>query len=193
MKVADEVILVPKMDGSVDEFFEAFFRAFTGNPSQIAHADDPFYSLSALPANGKAALKQFLSDPNPGKMWDTFEESTMYNNFARGILGELAIYKRLYKGLGYFHHPNAPGFDFTGPKWVQIKTVKDPTTAYTRMRDAVIDLVAKSPTDKPLRLHILKKLGSNSESLSNSLRNYIDSIPERDRIDLIIAEFELTP
>jgi hypothetical protein len=35
LKVADEVLLVPTTGGNVDEFFEAFFRAFDGNPSQM--------------------------------------------------------------------------------------------------------------------------------------------------------------
>ncbi|MBB5354014.1 hypothetical protein HNR46_004286, partial [Haloferula luteola] len=40
LKVADEVILVPKAEGTVDDFFEAFFKAFEGNPSLMKHADD---------------------------------------------------------------------------------------------------------------------------------------------------------
>ncbi|WP_221285078.1 hypothetical protein [Haloferula luteola] len=31
--MADEVILVPKAEGTVDDFFEAFFKAFEGNTS----------------------------------------------------------------------------------------------------------------------------------------------------------------
>ena len=193
MKVADEVIIVPKADGTVDEFFEAFFRAFTGNPSQLAHADDPFYSLSTLPANGKEALKRFLSDPNPGKMWDTFDETTFFNNRARGVLGELSIYKRLYKGLGYSHSPTAAGFDFTGPAWVQIKTTKVPESAYQTMKKAVDDLVTHSPADKPLKLHILIKPGTNADSLRGSLKTYIDLPPTNGRVELVIEPFELTP
>jgi hypothetical protein len=193
MKVADEVIVVPKVDGTVDEFFEAFFRAFTGNPSQLAHADDPFYSLSTLPANGKEALKRFLSDPNPGKIWDNFDETTFFNKRARGVLGELSIYKRLYKGLGYSHSPNAAGFDFAGPKWVQIKTTKVPESAYQTMRKAVDDLIDNSPTDKPLKLHILIKPGTNADSLRVALKDYIDSHPDKERLELLIEPFELTP
>jgi hypothetical protein len=66
--VADEIILVKKTDGTVGEFFEAFFRAFDGNPSGMVSADigATFYK-SSLSAEGKATLKKFLSDPNAGK------------------------------------------------------------------------------------------------------------------------------
>ena len=39
LKLADELILVKKADGTVDEFFEAFFRAFEGNPGLMVNAD----------------------------------------------------------------------------------------------------------------------------------------------------------
>jgi hypothetical protein len=198
MKVADEAIVIRQADGTLDEFFEAFFRAFTGNPSQLAHADDPFYSLSALPANGKPALKSFLSDPNPGKMWDTFDETTFFNNRARGVLGELSIYKRHYKGLGYSHHPTTEGFDFTGPAWVQIKTTKAPEGAYQMMKTAVNDLVTKSPTDKPLLLHILvREENAATNQLKAQLQTYIDTILEPSAsirfLPVKIEAFELTP
>ncbi len=193
-KVADEIIVVAKPDGTVDEFFEGFLRAFAGNPSELAHADAQTYSKVFLSPQGKAALKTFLSDPTPGKLWDTFDEATFFNNRVRGVLAELSVYKRYYKGRGYEHAPNAPGFDFTGPKWVQIKTVKDPTTAFSRMRDAVNALIAESPTDKPLKLHILvPPPGNDSAPLQAALDNYIGTLPAKKKFELIIDPFDIIP
>lgn len=109
------------------------------------------------------------------------------------MLGELSIYKRLYKGLGYSHSPNAAGFDFTGPAWVQIKTTKVPESAYQTMKTAVDDLVTSSPADKPLKLHILIKPGTNADSLKTFLETYILGPPANGRVELAIEPFELTP
>jgi hypothetical protein len=60
----DEFILVPKTNGTVDDFFEAFFKAFEGNPSLVKHADEAALrtggGLEPLSLNAKARLKQFL-------------------------------------------------------------------------------------------------------------------------------------
>ena len=41
MKAAEDRVVVVHPDGSVDEFFEGFFRAFEGNPSLLNDLDDP--------------------------------------------------------------------------------------------------------------------------------------------------------
>lgn len=196
-KVADEAIVTRGADGSLDEFFEAFFRSFTGNPSQLAHADDPFYSMFELSANGKAALKKFLSDP-PGQFWDTFDESTFFNNRARGVLGELAIYKRSYKARGYTHAPNAAGYDFySALEYVQIKTTKSPQSAYSMLKKAVDDLEARSPKDKKLLLHLLvKEENTLTAQLKTQVDAYINSLPAAAKsrfAPLKIEVFEFMP
>ena len=198
MKVADEAIVIKHADGTIDEFFEGFFRAFEGNPSLMTSADDLGFSISSLSPEGKATLKKFLGDPNPGKLWDIdvpaivdSEPAIPHNYWVRGILAELSIYKKVYKKAGYTHAPTAAGYDFTGPKWVQIKTLKNPDGAFGAMKTAVDKLILQSPIDKPLKLHILKKPGTSSETLRQSLDAYIRNLPEKDRIELIIEEFEL--
>jgi hypothetical protein len=114
----------------------------------------------------------------------------------RGILGELAIYKRVYKNAGYAHFPTAPAFDLkSAAEYVQIKTLKNPDGAFGAMKKAV-DALAELPNPpNGLKLHILKKPGSASEQLETALRNYIDD-PEGNilgRVQLIIQEFELVP
>ena len=200
MKVADEAIVIKHADGTIDEYFEGFFRAFEGNPSLMTSADDLGFSISSLSPEGKATLKKFLGDPNPGKLWDIdvpaivdSEPAIPHNYWVRGILAELSIYKKVYKKAGYTHAPTAAGYDFTGPKWVQIKTLKNPDGAYNAMRKAVDDLILKSPTDKELKLHILKKPGSSSDQLSAALTNYINGLADevRSRLSFVIEPFEL--
>jgi hypothetical protein len=179
-KVADEIILVKKADDTVDEFFEAFFRSFTGNPSELAHADSQMYTKILLPDQGKAALKSFLGDPNPGKLWDTFEETTFFNNRARGVLGELSIYKRVYKNAGYEHFPTATAFDLkSAAEYVQIKTLKNPDGAYGAMKKAVDDLAGLPNPPNELLLHILKKPGAASDQLKAALQDYIEPVPKK--------------
>lgn len=201
LKVADELILVRQADGTVDDFFESFFRAFRGNPSLMTSADDATIAISSLSPEGKATLKKFLSDPNAGKLWEIDvpaivddEPAIPHNYWIRGILGELSIYKKQYKNLGYTHAPTAQGFDFTGPKWVQIKTLKNPDGAIGAMKKAVNDLITFSPgppNPKPLKLHILKKPGTSSNQLEDALRAHIESSSAADRFELVIQEFEL--
>jgi len=201
LKVVDELILVPKADGTVEECFEAFFRAFQGNPSLMTSVDDPIVSVALLSSEGKATLKKFLSGPDPGKLWDIDvpaivdgEPAVPHNYWVRGILGELSIYRKQYKALGYSHSPTAKGFDFTGPKWVQIKTLKNPDGAIGAMKKAIDDLIAFSPgppNPKPLKLHILKKPGTSSSQLESALRDHIESSPAADRLELVIQEFDL--
>ncbi len=203
LKVADEVLLVPTTGGNVDEFFEAFFRAFDGNPALMVNADiGATFSKSGLSADGKATLKKFLRDPNAGKLWEidvpaivNNEPAVPHNYWVRGILGELSIYKRVYKKAGYSHAPTAAGFDFTGPKWVQIKTVANPETAVQRMKTAIDDLITHSQgTPTPLRLHILKKPGTSSDQLQIALDAYRNTLPaaNRDRLEVVIDSFELS-
>ena len=201
MKFADEQICLAKPDGTVEECFEAFFRAFQGNPSLMTTVDDPFFSISSLSPEGKAILKKFLSDPNAGKLWEIDvpaivddEPAVPHNYWVRGILGELIIYRKQYRGLGYLHSPTAQGYDFTGPKWVQIKTLKNPDGAIGAMKKAVNDLIEFSPgppNPRPLRLHILKKPGTSSSQLESAIQSHIDDGTAADRFELIIQEFEL--
>lgn len=171
----------------------------------MKHADDITIkvggSLEPMSAEAKATLKKFLSGPNAGKLWEIDvpviidnEPAIPHNYWVRGILGELSIYKRQYKAAGYFHAPNASGYDFTGPAWVQVKTVANPATAAQRMKTAINQLIQHSPdAPKPLKLHILKKPGTVSDDLEMALANYIQNLPpaNRDRIEVIIEAFEL--
>ncbi|MBB5353988.1 hypothetical protein HNR46_004260 [Haloferula luteola] len=202
--MADEVILVPKADGTVDDFFEAFFKAFEGNPSLMKHADDITVKvggdLEPMSPNAKATLKKFLSDPNAGKLWEIDvpaivdnEPAIPHNYWVRGILGELSIFKKQYKAAGYSHAPTATGYDFTGPKWVQIKTLKNPDGAAGAMRKAVNDLITHSPADKPLKLHILTKPGTSSAQLESALISHIQTTSAASRFELAIETFELAP
>jgi hypothetical protein len=204
MKVADETIVIRHADGTLDEFFEGFFRAFQGNPSLMTSADDATVSISSLSPEGKATLKKFLGDPNPGKLWDIDvpaivdnEPAIPHNYWARGLLGELSIYKRVYKKAGYTHAPTAPAYDFiSAAEYVQIKTLKNPDGAYNAMRkavDALADLTDLAPPNRRT-LHILKKPGSASDNLLDSLQSYIDEfIPIDRKVTVLIQEFELAP
>jgi hypothetical protein len=202
LKVADEVILVPTTGGNVDEFFEAFFRSFDGNPGLMVNADiGATFSKSSLTAEGKATLKKFLSDPNAGKLWDIVvpaivnnEPAIPHNYWIRGLLGELAIYKRMYKNSGYTHFPTAQAFDLKSvAEYVQIKTLKNPDGAYNAMKNAVDALADLPNPPNGLKLHILKKPGSTSAQLQTSLDQYILNHPSGKHIDLVIQEFELIP
>jgi hypothetical protein len=208
LKIADEVILVPKADGTVDEFFEAFFKAFEGNPSLMKHADDINVrvggSFESMSPEAKAILKKFLSDPNAGKLWEIDvpaivdnEPAVPHNYWVRGILAELSIFKRQYKAAGYQHFPTAAGFDFkSAAEYIQIKTLKNPDGAYGAMKKAVDDLVALPDLEPPNKrtLHILKKPGSASGQLKSALENYIDEfVPPNKKVTLVIDEFDLVP
>ncbi|MGD9746654.1 MAG: hypothetical protein AB7Q64_18115, partial [Verrucomicrobiales bacterium] len=203
-KVADEIILVQKPDGTVDEFFEAFFRAFDGNPSSMVNADiGATSSKSGLSAEGKATLKKFLSDPNAGKLWEIDvpaivdnEPAIPDNYWIRGILGELAIYKRLYKNAGYDHFPTATAFDLkSAAEYVQIKTLKNPDGAYGAMTKALRKLAELPPPPNGRVLHILKKPGSSSDQLKAALEEYIadPNGPIKGAVRLQIDPFELVP
>ena len=201
-KVADEIILVQKPDGTVDEFFESFFRAFDGNPSSMVNADiGATFSKSGLSAEGKATLKKFLSDPNAGKLWEIDvpaivdnEPAIPDNYWIRGILGELAIYKRIYKNAGYDHFPTATAFDLkSAAEYVQIKTLKNPDGAISAMRKAIDALMQVPPPPNGLKLHILKKPGSGSSQLKPSLDQYIQNHPSGKSVTVVIDEFDLIP
>jgi len=204
LKVADEVILVRKADDTVEEFFEAFFRAFEGNPGLMVSADaGATFSKSSLSAEGKATLKKFLSDPNTGKLWEidvpaivNNEPAIPHNYWIRGILAELSIYKRLYKNAGYEHFPTAQAFDLkSATEYVQIKTLKNPDGALGAMKKAVDALAALPSPPNGFKLHILKKPGSASNQLKTSLEDYIDNSdnPIIRSVKLSIEEFDLVP
>ena len=113
----------------------------------------------------------------------------------RGILAELSIYKRVYQKAGYSHAPTAAGYDFTGSVWVQIKSLKNPDGAVEAMKKAILKLRDSSPTAAPIKLHILKKPGSGSDQLENSLLNYVSGLGEQvsSRFTLEIQPFDLVP
>lgn len=204
-KVADEFILIPRADNTVDEFFEGFFRSMDGNPSLMKHADDSTLSLGGsietLTPNGKARLKQILSDPDAGNPWklDTPDEwldtPPFPSNFwARGLLLEIQQFKKIYKPAGYTHHPTAAAYDFvSAAEYVQLKTLKNPDGAFSAMKKAVDALAALSDTTKNLKLHINKKPGSTSTQLKASLDAYIETLPTNNRITVIIEEYTPTP
>jgi hypothetical protein len=203
-KVSDEIILIQKPDGTVDEFFEAFFRAFDGNPGLMVNADiGATFSKSGLSAEGKATLKKFLSDPNAGKLWEIDvpafvgdEPAIPHNYWIRGILGELAIYKKFYKAAGYEHFPTAPGFDLkSAVEYVQIKTLKNPDGAYGEMTEALRKLAALQSLPNGRLLHILKKPGSSSDQLKAALEVYIANPngPIKGKVLLKIDPFDLVP
>jgi hypothetical protein len=96
MKAVEERVIVVQPDGTVDEFFEGFFRAFEGNSSLIGDLAVPIPSLSA---GAKTRLKSFLSDPNPGYLWKIDDPVFVdgvpqipQNYWTRGVLGELDVF-----------------------------------------------------------------------------------------------------
>jgi hypothetical protein len=165
-------------------------------------ADAGTFSVSSLSPEGKAVLKKFLSDPNAGKLWEIDvppivdnEPAIPHNYWIRGILGELAIYKKLYKPHGFTHMPKAPGYDLhSATNYVQVKTLKNPNGAVGAMREAARKLVAVQPPKNDYILHILKKPGSDSNQLRTALQDYIDDPngPIQGRISIVLDEFELT-
>ena len=207
VQVIEDVILTRRPDGQVESFFEAFFKAFEGNPSLMKHADELSVKvggpLEPMSSDAKATLKKFLSDPNAGKLWEIDvpaivdnEPAVPHNYWVRGILAELSIYKRVYKSAGYQHFPNAIGFDFkSAGEYVQIKSLKNPDGAYGAMKKAVDALVNLSDLPSPniRTLRILKKPGSASRQLQQQLQAYINSLPANKRVTLEIEPFELTP
>jgi hypothetical protein len=192
-KVADEFILVKLPDGTVDDFFEGFFRAMEGNPSLLKHADDLSVkmggALEKLSPNAKARLKQILSDPDPGNPWklDTPEEWNLddipipSNFYARGLLLELQQFKKVYKPKGFQHHPTAAGYDYSGSLsgfdlLVQMKSLRNPEGAFSAMKKAIDKLAAAIPANAPaakrVQLHIVKRPGSASAQLKAEIDAY---------------------
>lgn len=177
LKVADELILVKQADGTVDEFFEAFFKGFEGNPSLMKNADEVVVrtggDLEAMSAHAKLFLKEFLSDPNAGDLWKlddiphipNWQATVPHKFWARGNLFEVLYYKKIYKGRGHTHHSNALGVDTRklgpGPEWTQIKSAANPNSAHQiqRMKQAIDDLAlaAGQGSPDPLILHILTR------------------------------------
>ena len=111
------MILVPKADGTVDDFFEAFFKAFEGNPGLMKHADEITVkvggSVEPMSANARATLKKFLSDPNAGKLWEIDvpaivdnEPAIPHNYWVRGIVGELSVLQEDLQNGDYRHFPD---------------------------------------------------------------------------------------
>lgn len=115
-----------------DEFFEAFFRAFDGNPGLMVSSDvGATFSKSSLSAEDKATLKKFMTGPNAGKLWEIDvpvivdnEPAVPRNYWVRGIFWRLSIYKRVYKNAGCTHAPTAAGY-FTKPRALQKPVAHD--------------------------------------------------------------------
>jgi hypothetical protein len=201
LKIADEFILVKQVDETVDDFFEAFFKAFEGNPSLVKHADEVAIrtggGLEPLSPNAKARLKQFLSDPNAGDPWkldvpEDFPDDAQFpipgNYWARGLLIELQQFKKIYKSQGYDHFPTATAYDYKGPKYVQMKSVANPTiaNAIQRMRKA-IDRLATAAGGDDMVLHIVAP-NDNFAAMRTALEAYVFDKPYANRIEIIIEK-----
>ena len=205
VKVMEDIILVRRSDGHVESFFDAFFKAFEGNPALMHHADELSFRvgvpLEPMSPEAKATLKKFLSGPNAGKLWEIDvppivdnEPAVPHNYWVRGILAELSIYKRVYKQSGYEHFPTATAFDLkSAAEYVQIKTLKNPDGALGAMKKAVDALALLPAPPAGLKSHILKKPGSSSSQLQSALTQYIVNHPSGKPIVLHIQEFELVP
>jgi hypothetical protein len=199
MKTAEDRVIVVHPDGTVDEYFEGFFRAFEGNSSLIGDLADPIPSLSA---GAKTRLKAFLSAPNPGYLWKIDDPIFVdgvpqipQNYWTRGVLGELDVFNRVYKKQGYTHAPSAEGYDIFGLKWVQIKTTVNPSSSgnIQAMRNAIDKLVLESPEQATLKLHVLKKPGTDSTALETALDSYIDTPELRNRVEILIEAYNIGP
>jgi hypothetical protein len=189
----------------VDEFFEGFFRAFEGNPGLMHNVDDPAQAWPAYSSEAKARLKQFLSDPDAGNLWKiddpiwgpNGEPDIPHNYWTRGILAELDLYYRSYKPLGFEHLPTQPGFDYrklADGTLAQAKSVKNPDGAVEAMKEAIRKLRAQDPTDTaPLKLHIMKKPGTDSALLNTALYDFIDNTPLEGRLEIIIQPYNIGP
>ncbi len=201
MKAAEERVIVVHPDGTVDDFFEGFFRAFEGNSSLLANLDDPLHSIAGYSDGAKARLRFFLSDPDAGELWklDDYapgDTESWKRYISRGVLGELDIYKRIYKPQGFGHSPTAAGFDFDGSAWVQIKTCKNPASNQNiaDMKSAITDLVtAAGNSQDPLILHILKKPGVDSGALNSALIQYRVDQGLDNRLQILIEAYNIGP
>ena len=203
MKAAEERVVVVHADGTVDEFFEGFFRAFEGNPARMHDLDDAAKDIDAYTPEAKARLKQFLSDPDAGNLWKiddpiwgpNGEPDIPHNYWTRGIIGELDLFYRKYKLLGFSHHPTQPGFDYDEALQglVQAKTVRNPDGAVNAMQKAIDALASKaSNSTTPLTLHIMKKPGTNSSALESALDIYKNANPNiRDRLQIIVEPYNI--
>lgn len=173
------------------------------NSSLAKSSEDPAHSIASLSSGAKARLKAFLSDPNPGYLWKTDDPVFVdgvpqipQNYFTRGVLGELDVFNRIYKKQGYTHAPSAEGYDILGPKWVQIKTTANPSSSgnIQAMQKAIDKLVAEAPESASLRLHILKKPGTDSTALQAALEDYLVDKPYKNRFDTpLIEAYDIGP
>jgi hypothetical protein len=201
MKVADERLLILHADNTMDDIFEAWFRAMSGNPANLVPANTELMpstmAANFLDANGKARLKLLLSDPDPGDPWKlnapdwlTGEPPPIPHNYwTRGMLIEIDTFVRKYKPDGYAHHPQQHGYDYSRAKYVQVKSLKNPDGAISAMKKAVDDLVEHSPAGTDLKLHICKQPGSSSADLRPKLERYIFDQGLKDRVELLIEEY----
>jgi hypothetical protein len=198
LQVAEERVVIAHPDGAVDEYFEGFFRAFEGNSSIVGNLAEPVQSLSA---GAKTRLKAFLSDPNPGYLWKIDDPVFVdgvpqipQNYWARGVLGELDVFNRVYKKQGYTHAPSAEGYDILGSKWVQIKTTANPSSSgnIAAMKVAIDDLVrVAGESSLNLKLHILKKPGTDSAALQAALIQHADQKGILGRFELLVEPYNI--
>lgn len=180
---------------TLEEFFEAFFKGFEGNPSLMKNADEVAVSTGGfepMSDRAKLFLKDFLSDPNAGDPWKlddiphipNWQNTVPHKFWARGNLFEVLYYKKIYKGRGHTHHSNAPGFDTRklgpGPEWTQIKSAANPNSAHQiqRMKDAIDDLAEVAGQHDPIILHILIRDDASAATV-NAVQAHADSIGSR--------------
>jgi len=203
MKAAEDRVIVVHPDGTVDEFFEGFFRAFEGNSSLANNLDDPMHSIATWSSGAKERAKHFLSGEDAGSLWrlddPVFVDGVPQipqNYWTRGVLGELDVFNRVYKKQGYTHAPSAEGYDIFAPKWVQVKTTANPSSSgnIEAMKKAIDKLVLESPEEATLKLHILKKPGTDSTALQTALEDYLIDKPYKNRFDPpLIEPYDIGP
>jgi hypothetical protein len=77
---------------------------------------------------------------------------------------------------------------------VQIKSTKNPNGAVGAMKQAINDLVAKSPAaPTPLKLHILTKPGTDSAALEAALLQHAQDTGIASRFELKIDPYNIGP
>ncbi len=174
--------LIHEADGKVVDWGEDFLRCFRHNPSEFSSRA----AFSELDDNGKAFLKQFLSDPDAGDMWKLPEWPDQHEKYwIRGLVGELEMWHKKYAREGFSHLPNATAFDFQNAATkvsIQNKTVQTVNAgSIQRMKTAINDMLASgnAPSDHILVLEVLLKPDSgNAEVLMReTLQTFLNDIP----------------
>lgn len=124
------------------------------------------------------------SFPIPGNYW------------ARGLPIELHQFIKVYRAKDYKRFPSAAGYDYKGTKWVQMKSVADPTkpNAIIRMKTAIDDLVRKASDTAEggnaaqMILHIVTR-DADSSAMRAALDSYVIGKNYEARLQIIIEQF----